>query len=116
MADVDLAWALGIAIVIVILALCVWPGFARVKLADVEGNWASQAGDLYQIRPAAHGTRAFVILGGGATADGELRGLRGLHTAGDEGRVGLGGSLVWRKMGAWYRQGIKPRATHATRG
>jgi hypothetical protein len=113
----DIAVAIAIAILVIAFAMGVWPGYARVQPADVEGNWASRSGDLYQIRARPDiSARAITVIGSGLIITGELFNLRGIR-AGDNlismrGSVGLDGSITWQPSGVaprdvWIQQGVK---------
>lgn len=114
--DTDISVAVVIAILIIIFVLCVWPGYARVRVADIEGSWASQSGDLYKIsaRPDIS-ARAVSILGAGQFVNGELHHLRRLRVGDNEGYIGFDdGNITWSRRGplggdVWIPQGVRKR-------
>jgi len=112
--DSDLAAAIVIALLIIAVIVCVWPGYARVRGRDLAGYWASPDGGLYEIREA--GGRTFVVRWAGAPSAGpagalagEASGVRGVAIAalGRRGSVEPGGRRInWKGGVYWTRQGV----------
>jgi hypothetical protein len=108
--DGDLVAAILIALLILVILLCVWPGFLRLRGRDLAGYWASSSGAMYRLQPT--GGRAFNVYADGpgrapsATA-GRITGVRGLRIGGRSGRAELGGRRIsWAGGEAWTRQGV----------
>jgi hypothetical protein len=118
--DSDIAAALGIAMLVIIFALGVWPGYARVRAVDIEGAWAPQTGELHLIRSRPQiSARAIVISSAGHAVDATLYGLRGIRAGNRDGYIGFDGTIRWEATGAsprevWFRQGMRRRASSAT--
>jgi hypothetical protein len=110
--DGDVAASIAIAIVLLIVAICVWPGFGRVRAADLEGFWGTTDGALNEIRVV---DGALVVRSGAHELPGRLCGLRSLCVGGACGRVGLGGGQIHWSQGrspsggdaTWYHQGVR---------
>lgn len=113
MTDSDLASAILIALVIILVALAVWPGYLRVRAAQLEGHWASTDGAMYEIRPTGPRTFLVVAAGGCAGVAYRVAGVRGVRadapsSTNDRGRVDLGGRRIsWADGHAWTFQGIR---------
>jgi hypothetical protein len=113
--DRDLAAAVLIALILLVIALCAWPGFLRLRSRDLAGFWAAPGGVLYEVR--ATGDRTFDVVAPGADAPvrapGHLAGVRGVRVASGgpalAGRVELGSRRVhWKNGTSWTRQGLGP--------
>jgi len=127
----DVTAAVVLAVIIILVMLCIWPGYARVTPESVRGYWASQDGKMYAIRPQETcdgSNRAFRILGNPRSRDnsahnvsegpnyyGSTVGLRGVKLYLSEmrgasslhGTVSLGGRHInWADGGVWTRQGL----------
>lgn len=122
--DADVTWGVIIAAIIILFAVCVWPGTARASPKDFAGYWASTDGDLYEIRQ--QGSSSLEIRGTGASARagsgakkgagspsrGWVSGFRriraeGLPSGSRSGALELGGrALAWDGGEKWYRQGV----------
>jgi hypothetical protein len=110
--DGDLAAAVVIALAIILVALCVWPGLARVRAGGLAAYWASpQSGELYLI--TATGPREFAVHWAqharpGASRAGKVGPLRGVRLAsGERGYVDLGRrQILWDDGDVWVRQGV----------
>lgn len=108
MEDVDLAFSIGIAVVVIIIALFVWPGFARIHPRSLAGYWSSQkTGDMYEIRPTAG--KEFVLLTSSGAIPGNVRGIYKIQiaTSKNAGRVGLGWRQILWDDDTWTLQGIR---------
>jgi hypothetical protein len=104
--DADAAYAMMLAGALVAIALCVWPGFLRVRARDLAGYWASPEGILYLLQPTGH-QRFRILTAGAGAVPGYIWGARGLQAGGRAGRVELGGRrLFWDGGGTWTRQGV----------
>ena len=112
--DSDLTAAVVIAILIIVVLVCVWPGYARVRGRDLVGYWAAPGGGLYEIRDM--GGRAFAVRGEAAAAavagvaSGVASGVRGVAVAalGKRGIIELGGRRIdWQGGDSWTRQGVR---------
>src|SRR5262245_43544860 len=109
--DGDLTAAILIALLLVVVALCAWPGLLRLHGRDLAGFWATPGGGLYEIR-AAEG-RAFEIrepgrAGGRPPAQGRLTGVRHVKVSGGPGAVSRAGvveaggrRIRWKKGDTW---------------
>lgn len=109
LSDSDLSSAIVIAIIIILAALCFWPGLIRVKGSSLEGYWASPSGALYELRDA--GGRDFVVHSAdtATTAAGKSSGIRGVSVPalGKQGTVELGSRRIdWQDGDTWLRQGV----------
>lgn len=118
--DLDLAYGIVIAAVLLLIAVFVWPGSARARPGDFAGYWADAEGGLYELRQA--GGRSFVLRGGGGGGSrGTMAGLRGIVVGEGPralaGRLELGGrSLAWSDGKKWYRQGVLRERASPTPG
>ncbi len=121
--DVTLA-ATVLAVIILLVILCIWPGYLRVAPKDIEGYWASRDGNMYAIRPVAGRGHEFGvnwdprkdkkgtydIMAAPHQAHGSVRGVRGLRIGPLHGTVALGGRhIAWADGGLWTRQGLPTR-------
>jgi len=115
--DSDLAASIVIALVLIAIALCAWPGFARARARDLAGYWADAGGALYEIRTGP-GDRELVAHGGATPTragrpglsvwPGRITGVRGVALGPKKGQLDLGGRRIsWGGGGVWTRQGIR---------
>jgi hypothetical protein len=119
----DTTAAVVLAVIIILVMLCVWPGYARVTPESIEGYWTSQDGKMYAIRPAAGSHRGFHVNwdprphkdrvksydmeASPPQAIGATHGIRGLQVGPRSGTVSLGGRHInWADGGVWTRQGL----------
>lgn len=108
MTDDDAAVVLALAVVMIMVAVCVWPGLGRVRRENIVGFWGTADGKLFEIRAADGGERALTVQHGAQTVAGALSGVRGLRVGALSGRVGLGGAQIhWRDGSVWHFQGIR---------
>jgi len=106
--DADLTTALLIAVVLIIIALIVWPGIMRIRPHMIAGHWASQkTGIMYEIRPG-HTGRRFIVLSNNHPGTGVVHGLRGVRFPGvGRGHVGFGNrQIIWKGGDVWSLQGL----------
>lgn len=114
MAGQDFTVGCIIALIIIMVALFAYPGYARVKGSGLEGYWAGPEGSLFEI--VNTGPRTFTVRS--ATADGSpvtlgrVSGIRGvtLSSPAKKGNVELGGRRInWADGDSWFLQGVKRR-------
>ena len=105
----DVAVAVAIAAVVILIAVVYWPGYARVRSSDLEGDWADERGELYRISPSPNSTSEILILSLGIRVTGEIHWLRGITVGKESGRVTFGGDIVWASGSVWLRQGVPSR-------
>jgi len=109
MLDTDLRAAVAIAVVVIAIATCCWPGFAKIDAKDLEGHWVSKNGTMFEIIPGP-GVRDFTVRSAGAkgvTLLGSVFGVRAIHLGGRVGWVGIGRRRIsWPGKEVWSRQGV----------
>lgn len=113
--DGDLTIAIIIAMLIIIIILCAWPGTARIRGGNLIGHWASPSGTYYEIRSS--GSRTFAVFAGkdAASIQGRITGIRGVRLITvprverpKRGHVELTSRRIkWTDGDVWTRQGLE---------
>jgi hypothetical protein len=104
--DSDIAVAIVVALILLIIVLGVWPGILRVRPRDLEGYWAGTDGKLRSIK--ALSPKTFVVAApGDPSTPGHISGLRGVALPTARGTVDLGGRRIkWSDGQVWTLQGV----------
>ena len=110
----DLVVVTALVVVLIILALTVWPGYMHIRPRDIAGYWvALQGGAMYEVRPGRG--RTITVVDAQGPVAGRLRGLRGVRLelpagGGRDGRVDSSGRRIYCAGGEmWVLQGILGR-------
>jgi hypothetical protein len=112
----DIATAVIIAMIIIVIAVFVWPGYGRITTAQLEGHWSSQnTGSIFQIKRVGR-KKVDVYNNGALYAKGFLYGLRAVRIVILETGKFMTGSLEfasrqisWDKgqTDTWIYQGVR---------
>jgi len=118
MRDTDIATVLGLTVLLIIIMLCFWPGFFRVRGATLAGYWRDEGGSLHRIVATAADGRSFTVTTQGVesthvrSVSGSATRIRGVSIPADRktGSLEIGGRrLFWNDGSEWVRQGVYAR-------
>jgi hypothetical protein len=102
----DLSYALIIVIVVILIALFVWPGYIWADAHKLDGYWTSNTtGNIYRLTAAS--ARRFKIKIGQESHSGKICGVRKIKYADHSGSVEFDNRRIeWCNGEKWIKQGV----------